>query len=99
MDNIYFAVGCKSYDILRSTNTTDSWFEWTEKSRNFTTRMSLDRKTLEWIVRILREAVKYRCSGVRRWKRREFLSLRARNFKALAVSLVSPVSVEGEGEG
>lgn len=67
---IYFSVGFKFYDIVRSTNTTDSWFECSDRGRNFIRKISLNRKTLEWIVQILREASKFRGNVVRRWEKK-----------------------------
>ncbi|KAG5575985.1 hypothetical protein H5410_056119 [Solanum commersonii] len=37
--------------VLSLITSLDSWFEWTERGSNFFRRISLKRKTLEWIVR------------------------------------------------
>uniref|UniRef100_A0A0V0HD08 Putative ovule protein n=1 Tax=Solanum chacoense TaxID=4108 RepID=A0A0V0HD08_SOLCH len=80
--------------IVRSTNPTDSWFEWTERGRNFFRRIIPEnRKTLEWVVQILREAFKFRGNGVRRWKKGDSFSetFCARNFNNFGryISIVS----------
>lgn len=59
MENtIYFAVGFKSYDVTRNIGTAGEWFEWTERSRNAITRTTFNKRTMEWVVRTLREASK-----------------------------------------
>lgn len=70
-DTIYFAVGFKSYDITRPSDTTGEWYDWTERSRNSITRTSFTVKKMEWISSILREASQTKGNIVRRWKKKD----------------------------
>lgn len=98
MDNsIYFAVGFKSFDITRSCGTTEIWYEWTERSRNFIRRTTFNKMTMEWISLSLREASKVNVNFVRRWKRRVNFSetFCSRNFNKFGWC-ISIVSLRGE---
>ncbi|KAH0746888.1 hypothetical protein KY285_008545 [Solanum tuberosum] len=75
MENIiYFAVGFKSFDIKKISGTTGIWYEWTERNRKTITRTSFSKRSMEWIVQILREVSKTQGNIVRRWKKTEALS-------------------------
>lgn len=83
MENtIYFAVGFKSYDLEMISGTTGVWYEWTERSRRTVTRTSFNKRSMEWIVQVLKEASKTKGNVVRRWKKAENLSeiFIARNY-------------------
>lgn len=70
MDNItYFAVGFKSFAIERIPGTAGIWYEWTERSRNAITRARFNKKSMEWVVRVLKEASQTKGNSVRRWRR------------------------------
>ncbi|KAK6776133.1 hypothetical protein RDI58_027134 [Solanum bulbocastanum] len=61
LDKVYVVnilVGFKSFDITRSCGTTEIWYEWTERSRNFIRRTTFNKMTMEWISLSLREALK-----------------------------------------
>jgi len=81
-DCIYFAIGFKSFDIERISDTAGEWYEWTERSRRVITRTSFSKRSMIWITQILQEASKEKGNSVRRWKKTESLSeiFCARNF-------------------
>ncbi|KAH0730081.1 hypothetical protein KY289_001269 [Solanum tuberosum] len=94
MENIiYFVVGFKSFDIEKISGTTGIWYEWTERSRKTITRTSFSKRSMEWIVQILREASKTQGNIVRRWKKTEALSeiFCARNYNKFGryISLIN----------
>ncbi|KAG5595412.1 hypothetical protein H5410_036644 [Solanum commersonii] len=70
-DCIYFAVGFKSFDINRITGTSGEWYEWTERSRKDNTRSSFSKRSMIWIMQVLREASKMKGNVVKRWKKTE----------------------------
>ncbi|KAG5599567.1 hypothetical protein H5410_030937 [Solanum commersonii] len=70
MDNfIYFAVGFKSFDIERISGTSGIWFEWTERSRKAVTTTTFNKGSMEWIVRVHKEASQTKGNSVRRWRK------------------------------
>ncbi|KAH0652781.1 hypothetical protein KY289_030459 [Solanum tuberosum] len=70
-DCIYFAVDFKSFDINRITGTSGEWYEWTERSRKDITRTSFSKRSMIWIMQVLREASKMKGNVVKRWKKTE----------------------------
>ena len=95
-DCIYFAVGFKSFDINRITGTAGEWYEWTERRRNAITRTSFSKRSMIWIMQILREASKMKGNVVKRWKKTENLSeiFCARNFNKFG-RYISSINVRG----
>ncbi|CAN4117358.1 unnamed protein product [Withania somnifera] len=70
-NRIYFNEGFKSFDITRWNSGNTTWFDWVERSRNRMRRITLSRKTLEWICNILKVASKDNKNLVRRWRTKE----------------------------
>lgn len=50
-NNIYYNAGFKSYKITRDAGV-DSWYEWTECSRNLMRIMKISIEVLQWLVSI-----------------------------------------------
>lgn len=96
-DNIiYFAVGFKSYDIIRSVTRADEWYEWTERGRNLIRRTTFNRKTMAWLCETLKEASKIKGNHVKRWKFHDHFSefFCARNYNNYA-RYITIISVQG----
>jgi len=97
MDNfIYFAVGFKSFDIERLSGTSGIWFEWTERSRKAVTRTTFNKGSMEWIVRVLKEASQTKGNSVRRWRKTDDIAeiFGARNYNKYG-RYISLISVRG----
>ncbi|KAF3624623.1 hypothetical protein FXO38_30152 [Capsicum annuum] len=62
--------------------TAGEWYEWTERSRNAITKTSFSKRSMIWIIQVLREASKTKGNVVIRWKKTKNLSeiFCARNF-------------------
>lgn len=70
-NRIYFAVGFKSYDITKFAARSGMGLEWVERSWNLMHRTTFNKKTMEWIVFMLREASRDNGTNTRRWKMNE----------------------------
>uniref|UniRef100_M1DWH4 DUF4283 domain-containing protein n=1 Tax=Solanum tuberosum TaxID=4113 RepID=M1DWH4_SOLTU len=71
VNSIYYNARFKSYEITRCKDGTDSWYEWTESSRNLVRRVKISIKVLRWLVSIFIEASKVQGKVFRRWKLKE----------------------------
>lgn len=71
---MYFVVGFMSFDITSSNGIVEN--------RNSIRRLTLNSKTMEWILSCMREVSKVLVNFVRRWKRRDNFSgtFCSRNF-------------------
>ncbi|KAH0742544.1 hypothetical protein KY290_030537 [Solanum tuberosum] len=97
MDNIiYFAVGFKSFDIERISGTSGIWFEWTERSRKTVMRTTFNKGSMEWIVRVLKEASQTKGNSIRRWRKTNDIAevFSARNYNKYG-RYISLISVRG----
>ncbi|WMV48686.1 hypothetical protein MTR67_042071 [Solanum verrucosum] len=73
-NNIYYNAGFKSYEIVRCKYDTESWFEWTERSRKLVRRVKVSIKVLRWLVATFIEASKLQGNVVKRWKMKDHYS-------------------------
>ncbi|CAN4097249.1 unnamed protein product [Withania somnifera] len=68
---IYFNVGFKSFDVTRWSSGSNHWFDWVERSKNRMRRITLGKKTMEWLCYILEEASSDQKNSVRRWRTKD----------------------------
>lgn len=94
MENIiYFAIGFKSFDIERITGIAGLWYEWMKRSRNAITRATFNEGSMEWIVKVLKEASQTKGNSIRRWRKtndiKEIFCARNYNKYGKYISLIS----------
>lgn len=97
MENIiYFAIGFKSFDIERITGNAGLWYEWTKRSRKAITRARFNKGSMEWIVKVLKEASQTKGNSVHRWRKTDDITeiFCARNYNKYE-KYISLISVRG----
>ncbi|WMV50550.1 hypothetical protein MTR67_043935 [Solanum verrucosum] len=89
-------VGFKSFDVERISGTSGIWFEWTERSRKAVTRTTFNKGSMEWIVRVLKEASQTKGNSVCRWRKTNDIAeiFGARNYNKYG-RYISLISVRG----
>lgn len=70
-DRIHHHAGFKSYDILRSSSKSETWFEWTEHNRNLMRKVTLSPKVMKWLVQVFIAASREQRMSLRRRKTRD----------------------------
>ncbi|KAF3662554.1 putative UDP-glucose 6-dehydrogenase-like isoform 1 [Capsicum annuum] len=73
-DRIYYHAGFKSFEISKTSSKSETWFEWTERSRNLMRKVSLSRKVMKWLVHVFNDASKEQKMSTKRWKTRDLFA-------------------------
>ncbi|KAG5619485.1 hypothetical protein H5410_004703 [Solanum commersonii] len=71
-NTIFYNAGFKSYEITRCKEGAETWYEWTERSRNLVRRAKISIKVLRWLISVFIEASKVKGDSVKRWKVKDF---------------------------
>uniref|UniRef100_M1DGH2 Uncharacterized protein n=1 Tax=Solanum tuberosum TaxID=4113 RepID=M1DGH2_SOLTU len=73
-NTIFYNAGFKSYEITRCKERAETWYEWTERSKNLMRRMKISIKVLRWLISVFIEASKVQGDSVKRWKVKDLYS-------------------------
>ncbi|KAG5627492.1 hypothetical protein H5410_012710 [Solanum commersonii] len=73
-NTIFYNAGFKSYEITRCKEGAETWYEWTERSRNLVRRAKISIKVLRWLISVFIEASTVKGDSVKRWKVKDLYS-------------------------
>ncbi|CAN4120028.1 unnamed protein product [Withania somnifera] len=96
-ERIFYHAGFKSFIIVKTTSKSETWFEWTVRSRNLMRKVTLSLKVMKWLAHVFNDASKEQRMSTKRWKTRDLFAEFYCNLKYNEHGrYISFIAVQGE---